>query len=103
MSTPEMNAARKMDRIDRALAALARHERDCRLCPRDCGVDRSAGGRGFCGGGRNAAVSHALLHFGEEPILSGGAVIAAPADGAVVSRAGSGTIFFSGCSLKCCY
>jgi len=95
-----MNAARKIDRIGRALARLAVHESDCRLCPRECGVNREAGEVGFCGGGRDAAVSHSLLHYGEEPVLSG------PADDGAASsrptgRYGSGTIFFSGCSLKC--
>ncbi len=89
--------ARKLDKIETALDKLAGHARDCRLCPRECGLDRSAGELGFCESGPAAVVSHALLHYGEEPVLSGGE------RGRAASRSGSGTIFFSGCSLKCCF
>ena len=58
----------------------------CTLCPRACGVDRTAA-RGFCGCSDVAYVARAGLHFGEEPPISG-------------SR-GSGTIFFCGCTLRC--
>jgi putative pyruvate formate lyase activating enzyme len=96
-----MNAARKIDKIDRALSALAGHEEECRLCPRDCGVNRAAGDRGFCESGPAAVVSHALLHFGEEPVLSGSRDAADGVRPLGGSRSGSGTVFFSGCSLKC--
>ena len=60
----------------------------CFDCPRMCGADRSAGERGYCGcGGIRAA--RAAAHYGEEPCISG--------------TRGSGTIFFSGCSLGCVY
>lgn len=59
----------------------------CHLCPRDCGVDRALGQRGFCGMGENLTVARAALHFWEEPPISG--------------QRGSGTVFFSGCSLGC--
>ena len=62
---------------------------ECRLCPRSCGADRSRGERGFCGVGAEAVVARAAPHFWEEPCISG-------------SR-GSGTVFFSGCSLRCVY
>jgi putative pyruvate formate lyase activating enzyme len=52
-------------------------------------VDRTKGAGGVCRTGHFASVSHALLHFGEEPLISG--------------RSGSGTIFFSGCNLKCLF
>jgi putative pyruvate formate lyase activating enzyme len=94
-----VNIARKLDRIGWALEKLARQAGDCRLCPRDCGVDRAAGERGFCGSGPAAVVSHALLHYGEEPVLSG---VRDP-EAIPGPRSGSGTIFFSGCSLKCCF
>jgi putative pyruvate formate lyase activating enzyme len=87
----DLIASRKIDRIESALAKLRGHESDCRLCPRDCRVDRAADGKGYCGSGISAVVSHALLHFGEEPVLSASAG----------RRSGSGTIFFAGCSLKC--
>ncbi len=61
----------------------------CRLCPRQCGVDRTKGRLGFCRIGDRALVSRVALHFWEEPYL--------------VGRQGSGTIFFDGCSLKCLY
>ncbi|KPK76992.1 MAG: hypothetical protein AMJ79_04820 [Phycisphaerae bacterium SM23_30] len=61
----------------------------CRLCPRHCGVDRTAGEFGKCGIGTEAKVSSAMPHFGEEAVLVGGG--------------GSGTIFFSGCNLECVF
>lgn len=72
-------------RVDEALACL----KECRLCPRECGVDRLADERGFCGTGRYAKVASAGPHFGEEAPL--------------VGRGGSGTIFFSSCNLLCCF
>ncbi|MBR0303783.1 MAG: radical SAM protein [Clostridia bacterium] len=63
----------------------------CNLCPRMCGVDRSEK-VGACGMGRDAEVSKIMLHHFEEPCISGGE------DGA-----GSGAIFFTGCSLKCVF
>lgn len=61
----------------------------CRCCPRQCGVNRLAGELGFCRIGGQALISHLGLHHGEEPPLSG-------------SR-GSGTIFFTGCNLRCVF
>ncbi|MBB5347209.1 radical SAM protein [Desulfoprunum benzoelyticum] len=61
----------------------------CECCPRHCGVDRLAGEAGFCRVPPGILISHAGLHFGEEPPLSG-------------SR-GSGTIFFAGCNLRCVF
>ncbi len=87
-----MNA--KIGRLERALDALAPRERACDLCPRDCRVDRTLGSSGFCGMGNRAVVAQALLHYGEEPVLSG---TAGP------PGRGSGTIFFSGCNLKCLF
>ncbi|MBI4964353.1 MAG: radical SAM protein [Desulfomonile tiedjei] len=63
--------------------------KSCRLCPRTCGVDRTAGETGYCGAGPQPAVAAHLPHFGEEPPLS--------CDG------GAGTIFFSHCNLSCVY
>ena len=60
----------------------------CNLCPRQCGADRLTR-PGFCQCGRRAKVARAALHHWEEPCISG-------------SR-GSGTVFFSGCNLRCCY
>lgn len=62
---------------------------NCRLCPRACGVNRLAGEQGVCGMGDGITVARAALHQWEEPCISG-------------SR-GSGTVFFSGCSLHCVF
>ncbi len=61
----------------------------CTLCPRNCGVDRTAGQTGFCGCPDTALVAKTMLHKWEEPALSG--------------AGGSGAIFFGGCSLGCAY
>ena len=61
----------------------------CTLCPRNCGADRTAGERGFCGETAALRVGRAALHFWEEPCISG--------------TCGSGTVFFAGCSLRCVY
>jgi putative pyruvate formate lyase activating enzyme len=96
-----MSIQRKKDRIEAALARLEAHETECRLCPRDCGINRAAGERGYCESGREAVVSHALLHFGEEPVLSGTRDGADDRNKKESKLAGSGTIFFAGCNLKC--
>ena len=62
---------------------------NCKLCPRMCGVDRTAGEVGFCGGSDKALVAKAMIHKWEEPALAG--------------SGGSGTIFFGGCTLGCKY
>ncbi len=80
---------RKIGLVERAIERLAPLESACTLCPRDCRVDRTKGAAGVCRTGRQASVSHALLHFGEEPVISG--------------TSGSGTVFFSGCNLKCLF
>ena len=62
---------------------------NCKLCPRMCGVDRTAGQRGFCGCPDTALVAKTMLHKWEEPALAG--------------SGGSGAIFFGGCTLGCKY
>ncbi len=61
----------------------------CELCARRCGIDRTAGQMGYCKSSSIPHVSRAALHMWEEPIISG--------------TSGSGTIFFSGCSLGCVF
>ncbi len=64
----------------------------CNLCPRKCNTQRKAltdSGKGFCNMGENPVVARAALHFWEEPPISG--------------TNGSGTVFFSGCNLKCVF
>ena len=60
----------------------------CTICPRNCHIDRTAA-NGFCGCSSVPKVARAALHFDEEPCISG--------------TRGSGTIFFSGCNLKCIF
>ncbi len=62
--------------------------RCCIICPRQCGADRACG-TGFCGAGKSVRIARVGLHEWEEPCISYGK--------------GSGTVFFSGCSLKCVY
>lgn len=63
--------------------------KNCTLCPRQCGVDRTAGEMGFCGCPDTALVAKTMLHKWEEPVLAG--------------SGGSGAIFFGGCTLGCKY
>ena len=60
----------------------------CTLCPRNCGVDREIE-NGYCMSGNIPRLSRAALHFWEEPCISG--------------TKGSGTVFFTGCNLRCIY
>lgn len=90
----------KIYRIERAIGALAPQEAACSLCPRDCRVDRRVAPAGICKSGVQAGISSGLLHFGEEPVLSG--TSGKPAEGGGPGR-GSGTIFFTGCNLKCLF
>jgi putative pyruvate formate lyase activating enzyme len=96
-----MTIADKRERVERAIEALAPLESSCTLCPRECRVDRTKDEKGVCQTGRLAAVSHALLHYGEEPVLSGPGGY--PGPGRKRGRAGSGTVFFAGCNLKCLF
>ena len=61
---------------------------ECRLCPRECGVDRSTD-KGYCGCTDKIRIAKYMLHFGEEPCISG--------------TRGSGAVFFSGCNLRCAF
>jgi len=63
--------------------------RECRLCPRRCGVDRTRREVGICREGTTLRVASVEAHMGEEPPISG--------------VNGSGTVFFAGCSLRCIY
>jgi putative pyruvate formate lyase activating enzyme len=98
-----MTPQQKIKKIDAALAKLAGHEASCRLCPRECGVNRGRGEKGFCQSGNKAVVSHALLHYGEEPVLSGCRDCVETRTGGASRRSGSGTIFLAGCNLKCSF
>ncbi len=67
----------------------------CRLCPRNCGVNRCAGETGYCGAGERARVSNIMLHKWEEPCISG--------YGGEKDVHGSGAVFFVHCNLGCLY
>lgn len=71
-----------MSELERQLSA-------CRLCPRNCGINRLEGERGVCGQTDRIKAARAGLHMWEEPCISG--------------TKGSGTVFFSGCSLHCVF
>ena len=74
------------ERIEAAYQLLE----SCRVCPRECGVNRLKNDKlGFCRSGLNPVISSVSLHHGEEPPLSG--------------TKGSGTIFFTNCNLRCVY
>jgi len=72
-------------RVEQAVSLLG----ECRLCPRECRVDRLNDEKGYCSTGRRALVASYNAHFGEEAPL--------------VGTYGSGTIFFSFCSLRCSF
>jgi putative pyruvate formate lyase activating enzyme len=69
--------------------ALFSHYKNCQLCPRRCRVDRKTGQVGSCGEGADIRIAAVEVHRGEEPPISG--------------MNGSGTVFFSGCSLQCLF
>jgi len=61
----------------------------CTLCPRACGIERNTKAHGFCGVDDTLRIARAALHAWEEPVISG--------------KCGSGTVFFSGCNLRCVF
>jgi putative pyruvate formate lyase activating enzyme len=71
------------------ITALNGLAKECALCPRNCGVNRLDNKRGFCGAPDEMVISSIFPHHGEEPPISG--------------SNGSGTVFFSYCTLKCCF
>ena len=75
---------RKLQRIP-----IRKLMRSCRICPRNCGVNRLAGETGYCGMDAEIRVAHTQLHMWEEPCISG--------------KEGSGTVFFAGCNLRCVF
>jgi putative pyruvate formate lyase activating enzyme len=82
----ETKANGKLDRrVDRLLALLT----PCRLCPRECKINRLEGDRGYCRSPSGMIISSVFAHFGEERPL--------------VGTHGSGTVFFSGYSLRCVF
>ncbi len=74
------------EKVERALSLL---DKPCKVCPRNCKVKRISNEKGVCKIGRYSVVSSFFAHMGEEDVLRG--------------WNGSGTIFFSGCNLKCVF
>ena len=79
------NSGELLARVKEAYGRLKR----CDLCPHACGVNRIKGETGVCASGFLPRIASANLHRGEEPPISG--------------SKGSGTIFFSGCTLRCSF
>ena len=77
------NSGELLARVKEAYSRL----KSCDLCPHHCGVNRVKGETGICASGFHPRIASANLHRGEEPPISG--------------TKGSGTIFFSGCTLRC--
>ncbi len=75
--------------LERRAKALEARLAKCDICPRECGVNRLEGERGFCHSARLPIVSAVCAHHGEEPVISG--------------SKGSGTIFFGNCNMRCVY
>lgn len=91
MSLPQPNyiSLYHSGELEKRAERLWQRLESCDICPRECGVDRLAGKKGFCRSGYNPIVASVCDHHGEEPALSG-------------SR-GSGAIFFGNCNLRCRY
>jgi putative pyruvate formate lyase activating enzyme len=89
MSEPSYLQLYKEGQLVKRVKQATRLLRECRLCPRQCAVDRLNNEKGFCKTGRRARVASYHAHFGEEAPL--------------VGRFGSGTIFFSFCNLRCSF
>ena len=75
--------------LDKQIEYFENKIKRCDICPKECGIDRTIGQRGFCKQGINPKLSNSVLHFGEEPPISG--------------EGGAGAIFFSGCTMACAY
>ncbi len=72
--------------LDLKIELAKRILKSCHFCEHRCGVDRTSGERGFCGVGAHPRVASEFMHYGEEGVL-----------------VPSYTIFFSGCTFKCCF
>ncbi|HEY95320.1 MAG TPA: radical SAM protein [Dehalococcoidia bacterium] len=86
---PEYLSLYKSGELQKRVVRLESRLTSCDICPRNCGVNRLKGERGFCNSVYLPAVSSAVAHHGEEPVLSG--------------TWGSGTIFFGNCNLRCVF
>ncbi len=89
MPSPSYLEAYKSGKLQKNVQRLIKKLALCELCPRRCRINRLENEKGFCKTGRKAIVSSFSPHFGEERPL--------------VGHAGSGTIFFTYCNLRCCF
>ncbi len=87
--TPSYISLSEKGELKQRAKALQDFLQECRLCPRECRVNRTNGEVGYCGAGYELMVSSAFPHFGEEPPL--------------VGYHGSGTIFLTHCNLRCVF
>ena len=78
-----------MSALPDVISSLRQRLQACDLCPQACGVDRLGGALGQCGVGAAPIVASSGPHYGEERVL--------------VGKGGSGTVFFSGCNLRCLF
>lgn len=76
-------------KLEGRLDLLEEMLRKCRLCVRECGVDRLNGEKGFCGAGADLEVASVCVHTGEEPVLTG--------------KIGVGNVFLGRCNMKCVF
>lgn len=87
--TPSYISLFEKGQLDQRVQLLQEFLKECRLCPRECRINRLNGEIGYCGAGSELMISSAFPHFGEEPPL--------------VGRHGSGTIFLTHCNLRCIF
>ncbi len=89
MFEPSYLSLFKSGELEKRVATLKGLLAECEICPRKCHANRLESDSGFCRSGHLARISSYCDHHGEEPVLSG--------------SKGSGTIFFSGCNMRCIY
>jgi putative pyruvate formate lyase activating enzyme len=89
MKEPAYITLDREGKLTQRVAGLISELEECRICPRECGVNRLADEKGFCRTGRKVKVASYSPHYGEEAPL--------------VGKGGSGTIFISSCNLFCSF
>jgi putative pyruvate formate lyase activating enzyme len=89
MPAPVYLATYERGELEEKITKLENILNECKLCPRECGVNRNMGEKGYCRSDKNLVVSSVQPHFGEEDVL--------------VGNHGSGTIFLTNCNLGCVY
>jgi putative pyruvate formate lyase activating enzyme len=89
MQEPAYITLDREGKLAQRVAALVSNLETCKICPRECGINRLADEKGFCRTGRKVKVASYSPHYGEE--------------GPLVGKNGSGTIFVSSCNLFCSF